>query len=237
VNHLPAFPAWYFDEFKMAGVDFHDSAQVAAYDRNQTASTPNKEQALVDRLGIGANHRVLDLGAGTGNFAIAAALAGAAVDAVDISPAMLRYAQTKADRAGVDIAFHQAGFLTYAHPGPLADVVVCKNALHILPDFWKMVALQRMSAMLQPHGMFYLRDVVFSFPPTDYAAAIDQWIAAVAKPDGEGWIAKDFAMHVREEHSTYSWILESMLTRAGFEIRAANYLAPTYAEYLCGRGR
>jgi putative AdoMet-dependent methyltransferase len=214
VNHLPAFPAWYFDEFKMAGVDFHDSAQVAAYDRNQTASTPNKEQALVDRLGIGANHRVLD-----------------------ISPAMLRYAQTKADRAGVDIAFHQAGFLTYAHPGPLADVVVCKNALHILPDFWKMVALQRMSAMLQPHGMFYLRDVVFSFPPTDYAAAIDQWIAAVAKPDGEGWIAKDFAMHVREEHSTYSWILESMLTRAGFEIRAANYLAPTYAEYLCGRGR
>lgn len=40
-------PNWWFDECKMVGVDFEDIAQVEAYDRDQTASTPEKEQALV----------------------------------------------------------------------------------------------------------------------------------------------------------------------------------------------
>lgn len=77
---------WYFDEFKMAGVDFKDVAQVEAYDRNQTSSTPEKEQALVTRLGILPGQTVIDLGAGTGTFAIQAAMAGASVHAIDISP-------------------------------------------------------------------------------------------------------------------------------------------------------
>ncbi len=29
---MPTFPAWYFDEFTMAGIDFEDAAQVAVYD-------------------------------------------------------------------------------------------------------------------------------------------------------------------------------------------------------------
>jgi putative AdoMet-dependent methyltransferase len=55
----------------------------------------------------------------------------------------------------------------------------------------------------------------------------------VAKPEGKSWTVKDFEMHVREEHRTYSWIVEGMLTRTGFEIVEANYSASTYAEYLC----
>ena len=228
------FPRWYFDESKMAGVDFEDAAQVAAYDRNQTASTPDKEQALVTRLGITAEHTVIDLGAGTGNFAIQAALAGAAVHAVDISQAMISYAQTKAEKVGVaTIKFHQAGFLTYEHQDKLADFVITKNVLHILPDFWKMIAFLRVAAMLKSKGVFYLRDVVFSFPPAEYEASINQWIKQVAKPEGEGWTAADFELHVREEHSTFGWIIEGMLIRAGFEIVEVNYIAPTYAEYLC----
>lgn len=69
--------SWYFDESTMSGVDFEDANQVEVYDRNQTSSTPEKEEALVSRLGIGAGHTVIDLGAGTGTFAIQAALAGA----------------------------------------------------------------------------------------------------------------------------------------------------------------
>ena len=106
-----SFPAWYFDESNMAGVDFEDTAQVEAYDRNQTASTPDKEQALVARLGIAAEHSVIDLGAGTGNFALQASLTGASVHAVDISKTMLTYAHSKAQNAGAtNIKFHQAGF-------------------------------------------------------------------------------------------------------------------------------
>lgn len=231
---MSSFPAWYFDESKMAGVDFNDVGKVELYDRNQTVSTPDKEQALVTRLGISAEHTVIDLGAGTGNFAIQASLTGASVHAVDISPTMLAYAQNKAQKSGATkIEFHQAGFLSYIHQDKLADFVVTKNALHILPDFWKMTAFLKIAAMLRVKGVFYLRDVVFSFPPADYEASINEWIKQVAKPEGEGWTVKDFEMHVREEHSTYGWIIEGMLTRAGFEIVEANYNSPTYAEYLC----
>lgn len=229
-----SFPAWYFDESNMAGVDFEDEAQVEVYDRNQTVSTPEKEQALVTRLGISAEHTVIDLGAGTGNFALQAALTGASVHAVDISQAMLTYAQNKAQKAGgTTLKFHQAGFLTYEHQDKQADFVVTKNALHILPDFWKMTAFLRIAAMLKAKGVFYLRDAIFSFPPSSYEVAINNWIREAAKPEGEGWTMRDFEMHVREEHSTYGWIVEGMLTRAGFEIIEANYNTLTYAEYLC----
>jgi ubiquinone/menaquinone biosynthesis C-methylase UbiE len=227
-------PSWWFDEFRMVGVDFEDSAQVEAYDRNQTVSTPEKEQALVTRLGIEPGQTVIDLGAGTGTFAIQAALAGASVYAVDVSQAMLAYAEGKAKQAGADtVKFHRAGFLTYKHQGDLADVVVAKNALHILPDFWKMIAFLRIAALLKPEGKFYLRDVIFSFPPTEYQTAISEWIEQVAKPEGRGWTVEDFEMHVRDEHSTFTWIIEAMLTRSGLKIVEANYQSPTYAEYLC----
>ena len=226
--------AWYFDESKMAGVDFNDVTQVEVYDRNQTTSTLDREQVLVTRLGISAEDSIIDLGAGTGNFAIQAALAGASVHAVDISEIMLNYARSKAQKAGItNIKFHRAGFLSYDHQDDLANFVVTKNALHILPDFWKMTAFLKIAAMLQPKGILYLRDVIFSFSPADYEASIDEWIRKVAKPKGEGWTAKDFESHVREEYSTYGWIIEGMLTRAGFEIVEVNYNEATYAEYLC----
>lgn len=231
---MATFPAWYFDESKMAGVDFEDAAEVEAFDLKQPSSTPEKEQALVSRLGIAAKHTVIDLGAGTGTFAIQSALAGAGVYAVDISQAMLIYAKKKAQQAGVSqIQFCQAGFLTYDHAGDPADFIVTKAALHILPDFWKMVAFLRMAAMLKPGGTLYLRDVIFSFPPADYEAAIDAWIQRRAKPKSEGWTAEEYEMHVREEHSTFSWVIEAMLTQAGFTIVEANYLSPIMAEYLC----
>ena len=227
-------PAWCFDEFKMAGVDFEDVAQVEAYDRNQTVSTPEKEQALVAQLGIVPEQTVIDLGAGTGTFAIQAALAGAWVHAVDVSQAMLTYSQKKAQKAGAStVKFHRAGFLTYEHQGNLADIVIAKNALHILPDFWKMTAFLKIAALLKPGGKFYLRDVIFSFPPAEYQTAIDRWIEQVAKSEGQGWTVKDFEMHMQEEHSTFAWIIEGMLTRSGFDIVESNYQSPTYAEYLC----
>jgi hypothetical protein len=38
---------------------------------------------------------------------------------------------------------------------------------------------------------------------------------------------------VREEFSTFTWLLEPMLERAGFEIASAEYAAGVYANYLC----
>jgi len=82
-------------------------------------------------------------------------------------------------------------------------------------------------------GNFYLWDTMFSFHPTEYQTRIDAWIQRVAKPPGEGWTTDDFATHVREEYTTFSWILERMLTDAGFTVETANYVTLEYAEYVC----
>lgn len=89
-----------------------------------------------------------------------------------------------------------------------------------------------MAATLKYGGVLYLKNVIFSFPPNEYQSHIDNWIQRAAKPPGEGFTIADFEMHVREEHSTFAWIIEGMLNRAGFEFES-NYLSPTIAEYIC----
>src|SRR5438132_1610888 len=75
-----------------------------------------------------------------------------------------------------NIAFKHGGFLSYQHEGPPADIVTSKFALHHLPDFWKAVALARIHAWLRPGGIFFLRDVVFSFAAGDCARGVEDWI-------------------------------------------------------------
>ncbi|MBW4567735.1 MAG: methyltransferase domain-containing protein [Tolypothrix carrinoi HA7290-LM1] len=231
---MTMIPGWYYDELQQIGVDFEDAAQVQSYDRKQTSNTPEVNQALIQRLGISKEHTVIEIGTGTATFAIQAAVAGAYVYAVDVSDAMLSYARHKASAANAEnIEFYRAGFLTYEHQGEQVDYIVTKFAFHHLPDFWKMVGLLRMQSMLKPGGVLYLRDVVFSFEPNEYCSSIDAWINRVAKPAGEGFTKADFEMHVREENSTFAWILESMLTRSGFEIIEKDYPTTEYAEYIC----
>ena len=231
---MTVLPKWFYDEFQQSGVDFEDTAQVEAYDRNQRSSSTQAEQELIEGLGICAGHTVVDLGTGTGTFAIQACKAGARVHAVDVSQTMLAYARKKALAANAEnIEFQHAGFLTYEHRGDPVDFMATKAALHHLPDFWKMVGLLRMASMLKAGGVLYLRDAVFSFNASEYRSRIDAWIDRMAKPAGEGFTLSDFETHVREEYSTFGWIIEGMLTRAGFEIEQANYLTPEYAQYVC----
>jgi hypothetical protein len=38
---------------------------------------------------------------------------------------------------------------------------------------------------------------------------------------------------VRDEHSTFTWLLEPMIERAGFEVVDADYRSGVFARYLC----
>jgi hypothetical protein len=89
--------------------------------------------------------------------------------------------------------------------------------------------------MLKPGGKFILRDVVFSFPPEQYVSQIEHWIDQVrgGGDSNSGWSRAEFEMHVRDEYSTFAWILEEMIRRAGFEIESTEYASPTYALYQC----
>lgn len=72
---------------------------------------------LVDALGVGPGDRVLDVAAGTGNAAIPAARAGAAVIASDLTPELLAHGRDLAAQAGVDLEWREAD----AHALPFGD--------------------------------------------------------------------------------------------------------------------
>ena len=164
---------WYYDDLRQVGVDFEDTAAVAAYDRNQGTDAA-AERTLLDELRVGSGHVVIDIGCGTGVFALEAARRCRAVYAVDVSAGMLAFARRRAEGQGLhNLHFRHGGFLSYGHDGPRADLLVTKYAFHHLPDFWKGVALVRMKEMLGQDGRLFLRDVVFSFPPADCRREIE----------------------------------------------------------------
>ncbi|MFG2658679.1 class I SAM-dependent methyltransferase [Streptomyces sp. NPDC048425] len=227
-------PAWYFPEYTPVGIDLGSRAAVATYDRNQGTDS-DADDALLDRLGVREGTHLVDLACGTGSLAVRAARRGAIAHGVDVSAEMLAFAQARAERFGVAPHWHRAGFLDYTHSGPLADVVTTKSALHQLPDFWKQQALLNAAGMLRPGGTFYLWDVIFSFAPTSSEEHLQQWIDTAGRPEGEGFTRSDFEAHVRDEFSTYGWIVEGMLQRAGFDVVSCTFPRPTHAEFRCRR--
>lgn len=226
------FPAWYYDEFKQIGTDYAFADEVQRYDeRMNNLRDVSKENAdLLDRLKINSENTFIEFGCGTGELALTAAKRCRKVYAVDISKVMIDYAHEKADKRGIDnVEFHQAGFLTYEHPGDPVDIVATQLALHHLPDFWKVVALGRIHDMLKPGGRFFLRDVVFSFKMKDYKKELDRWLSTIKESCG----SVNCRNHIRDEYSTTSWLMEDMLKQTGFEILRADYTDGVFAAYLC----
>lgn len=228
-----ANPPWFPDEVARAGAEHLDPSYVAGYDR-KAGFEPTAELALLRDLGLDKAHTLVDIGAGTGALALAAAEVCRRVVAVDVSPAMLAAARAEAKGRGLEnVEFVQAGFLTYEHRGDPADFVYSRNALHHLPDFWKTLALERIAGLLRPGGLLRLHDLVFSFEPRDAVGAIEAWLGGAAEHPADGWTRSELEEHVRDEHSTFSWLLEEMLLRTGFEIREARYRDAVYAAYVC----
>jgi ubiquinone/menaquinone biosynthesis C-methylase UbiE len=227
---------WMLDELAHAGPEHLDPAFVAGYERKQGYPDPAEDLAVLAAQGLDDTSTVVDLGAGTGRFALAAAGRFGQVTAVDISPAMLQLLRQRAAAAGVaNLECVQAGFLSYRHARPPADAVYTRNALHQLPDFWKAVALDRIGRMLRPGGVLRLRDLVYDFQPSEADAVFERWLAGAADDPARGYTREDFAEHIRTEHSTFRWLLEPMLAAAGFEVVTADFGGSVYGAYTCRR--
>jgi SAM-dependent methyltransferase len=194
------------DERAFAGAEHLDPAYVAGYYR-KTGFDVELDVTLLRELGLGQTSTLVDLGAGTGLLAAAIAPFAGRVVAVDPSPA-----------------------------SPAADFVYTRNALHHLPDFWKGIALARMRDLLSDSGTLVLRDIVHAFEPGESEAVLAAWYDAAPADPADGWTAAELECHVRTEHSTFTWLLEPMLERAGFEIHDAWYSeSRTYARYVCAK--
>ena len=223
--------SWTPDEIGYAGLEHLDADYVAGYDAKAQVD-PRDDIAILVAHGLGPGTTIVDLGAGTGVFTAAAAATGATVIAVDVSPAMVRHLD--AQFAGQpDVTVVPAGFLTYEHIGAPVEFVYCRNALHQLPDFWKGIALQRITRYLAPGAIFRVRDLVFDFEPAEADEFIPAWMAGGVDDSARGWTPDELAEHVRIEFSTYRWLFEPMLERVGFEILDVDYVRRAYGAYTC----
>lgn len=226
-----ALPAWQWNEMQQVGTDYADTAEVARYERRmgQFRNLAAEDAAILDLLALPKGSRILEIGTGTGHFALAAAASGHRVTALDISSAMLQFAADRADAAGLsEVEFRRAGFLTFTAAPAEFDAAVSVAVLHHLPDVWKAVALCKIHRTLKPGGRFVLRDVVFSSNDRDPRGQFDTIVHTVPPS-----MRPEFTMHIAKEYSTLDWIMEGLLARAGFALQKINAAQAPLVEYLC----
>ncbi len=129
------------------------SKTTAEYD-NHTSGSRNNYQQLVKQIAVdvgGAKH-VLDVGAGTGEMALAIAENATAVDAVDLTPEMIAVGKNKAIQRGIDnIKFTVQDASALDFKDNSFDAVIVSNLLHIIDKPGK--ALLEINRVLIPGGL------------------------------------------------------------------------------------
>ena len=117
-------------------------------------------ERTLSELGDLSGKRVLDVGCGSGRYAVAAAERGADVVAIDLSPAMLALARTRAGDRGVSdrCRFVESDFDGFQTDVPF-DVVLMISVLeyreHVRPDLARLHALTLEKAIVnvpRPHS-------------------------------------------------------------------------------------
>jgi len=224
-------PAWQCNEFQQVGTDYSDAAEVQQYERRmgEFRDLAAEDAAILATLSLPKGANVLEIGTGTGHFAIAAAKAGLRVTAIDVSRHMLQYAESRASAEKLSgITFEHAGFLTFSAAPATFDAAISVAVLHHLPDLWKAVALRNIRLALKPGAHFLLCDIVFSCECLTSQTYFYDFINSM--PEG---MREQSIGHIAKEFSTLDWIMEGLLIRADFRIiRIIADHAPLI-QYLC----
>ena len=106
--------------------------------------------------------RVLEVGCGTGDVAIAAcAPAGprGSVSGIDAGMEMIAVARDKAARAGVSVDFRVEPIEALSYPDATFDIVLSSLMMHHLPDDLKRQGLAEIARVLKPGGRLLIVDV------------------------------------------------------------------------------
>ena len=107
--------------------------------------------------------KILDVGTGTGFFAVLLAQAGHRVEGVDLTPAMLEEARALAAQRGLDITFREMDAQTLDYEDGCFDAVISRNLTWTLPDPER--AYGQWFRVLKPGGVLLNFDA-------DYAANV-----------------------------------------------------------------
>jgi ubiquinone/menaquinone biosynthesis C-methylase UbiE len=109
---------------------------------------------LFDRLKPGPGMEILDVGCGTGHFALKIASEGADVVGIDISNEMLGVARKKAKAAGLHVPFILEDILHTSFEDERFDAAFTNTAFEFIED--KRAAYTEVMRILKPGGVFVI---------------------------------------------------------------------------------
>ena len=115
---------------------------------------------LLAQAAVQATHRILDVGCGTGSFAVVIKQRhpGAHVTGLDPDPRALARASRKAERADVAVTFDQGFADAMSYKDATFDRVVSSLMFHHLPRDVKSGMLREVKRVLAPGGRLHLMD-------------------------------------------------------------------------------
>jgi len=135
---------------------------------------------LVKFAQVKAGHRVLDVACGTGVVAVTAALCGAKVCGLDLTPALLERASKNAHIAGVDVEFVEGDAEALPYPDASFDVVLSQFGHMFAPR--PAVAVEEMLRVLKSGG----RIAFSTWPPEHFTGRMFSFIARHMPPPPPG---------------------------------------------------
>jgi ubiquinone/menaquinone biosynthesis C-methylase UbiE len=135
---------------------------------------------LVDAAGVGAGHRVLDVAAGTGNAAIAAARLAAEVVASDLTPELLDAGERDAREQGLALTWRAADAEALPFADAEFDVVISCIGVMFAPHH--QTAADELTRVCRPGGTIGL----LSWTPAGFIGQLFATMKPYAPPPSPG---------------------------------------------------
>jgi len=135
---------------------------------------------LVEACAIAPGMEVLDVAAGTGNAAIPAALAGAAVTASDLTPELLDAGRARAEQAGAELAWVTADAEQLPFDDASFDAVISSIGVMFAP--FHAAAAAELARVCRPGGTIGL----LSWTPEGMIGALFKTMGPFAPPPPPG---------------------------------------------------
>jgi ubiquinone/menaquinone biosynthesis C-methylase UbiE len=131
---------------------------------------------LIEQAAIRANHKVMDLGCGTGTLAIMVKQAqpGAEVFGLDADPEMLKVASLKSKRDSMPVKFDQGMAYHLPYPDASLDRVLSSLMIHHLKTPEKEQAAREIYRVLKPGGQLHVID--FGKPSSLYGKLLGPFL-------------------------------------------------------------
>lgn len=191
------------------------------------AAKPDESLASYLDRGLITPGRALDLGCGPGRNALHLASLGFRVDAVDLSPTAVAWAEDRAREAGADIRFHcgDAFALTATELSGPYDLIHDSGCFHHLPPHRRISYLALLDRLLAPGAhlaltCFAAGEMGSELPDAAFyhQSRLDGGLAYT--PESLRWIFSDLTevelRRMRDEPSTSPYFGESFLWTALF---------------------